>query len=361
MRVVPHDLVDQLLPLIPPERAGDVVLMDLSDPEHLPGINPLDVHFSPVRDKAVADLLACFREIWATSWGPCMEAACEAALKLIYSVNQQLVTEGDERQLTLLEVLLVLCSNRVRNRLLRLLRRPDPFLIRWWAAYFEPLSTWMRLERIDPVLTKFAKFEQVSARRVLGQSRSTVDLRACLEGRILLVKLASVVGEDAARLVGATLLNLLGLFFQEQPPGRTRTLVIVDEFQWFLGVRWRMLAELRKFGAHFALATQSLAFFRQEAQEHKVLAQILANVQSILAFAGSADDAQTLAPELGITAEDVQSLPRHHRYARLPVAGERITCSLQLLLPDAADPALALGLVCRQPQRSDPGGQDAAV
>jgi hypothetical protein len=199
----------------------------------------------------------------------------------------------------------------------------------------------MRLERVDPVLTKFAKFEAVTPRRILGQSRSSVDLRQCLQ-RVLLIKLApSVVGEDTARLIGATLLNLLGLFLQEQPAGRHRTMIIVDEFQFFLGVRWQMLAELRKYGANFALATQSLDAFRHTWQERKVLAQILANVQSILAFAGSADDAQTLAPELGITAEDLQSLPRHHCYARLPIAGERITCSLQVLLPDAADPALA--------------------
>ncbi|WP_376795118.1 TraM recognition domain-containing protein, partial [Thermogemmatispora sp.] len=337
----PHDLVDQLLPLIPPQRGDEVILLDLSDPDAVPGINPLDVHFSPVRDKAVADLLACFREIWATSWGPRMEAACEAALKLIYSVNQQLVTEGDERQLTLLEVLLVLSSDRVRNRLLRLLHRPDPFLIRWWQIYFEPLSLFMRLERVDPVLTKFAKFEAVTPRRILGQSRSSVHVRQCLQ-RVLLIKLApGVVGEDIARLIGATLLNLLGLFLQEQPAGRRRTMIIVDEFQFFLGVRWQMLAELRKYGANFALATQSLDAFRHTWQERKLLAQIFSNIQSLLAFAGSADDAQTLAPELGITAEDLQSLPRHHCYARLPVAGERITCSLQLLLPDAADPALA--------------------
>ena len=105
-----------------------------------------------------------------------------------------------------------------------------------------------------------------TARAILGQPRSTIDLREMIqEGGVLLVSTAQgVVGRDVAALVGASLLNLVDAVIREQgslPPEQRRgELVVVDEMQSMPGVDYEsMLSELGKFGASFILATQSLA------------------------------------------------------------------------------------------------------
>ena len=75
------------------------------------------------------------------------------------------------------------------------------------------------------------------ARAILGQSRSTIDLRqTILEGGVLFVSTAQgTAGRDVAALVGASLLNLVDSVIREQeslPLHRRRgALVVVDEMQ----------------------------------------------------------------------------------------------------------------------------------
>ena len=100
------------------------------------------------------------------------------------------------------------------------------------------------------------------ARAILGQPRSTIDMRrTILYGGILLVSTAQgTVGRDVAALVGASLLNLVDSVIREQgslPPDERRgALVVVDELQSMPGEDYEStLSELGKFGASLVLAT----------------------------------------------------------------------------------------------------------
>ncbi|GHO49189.1 hypothetical protein KSX_73520 [Ktedonospora formicarum] len=328
--VDPHgDLVDHLLPLVPEQRIEDVVLIDLSETTYAVGLNPIDATMGKGRDKAIADLLRTLAHIWVNSWGPRMEISFEYGLRTLYEANkallQQDVYTGASKQYTLLDVMPLLTDESFCHTLLEHIS--DPYLLRWWHTYYEPLPLAMQRERIDPVLSKVAKFESEIARRILGQGTSTVDFTACIrQEKIILVKLAKgVIGEDTARLLGATLLGLLQITLEEQAMlaehDRRLLPIFIDEFQILQGVDWGGLAELRKYGAAFTLATQSPEFLR-EVDAH-LLPLVLANVKHLAVFHGSAQDALLLAKELEVNEEDILHLDGHQCYLKLTYENQR--------------------------------------
>src|SRR5258707_11806046 len=144
----------------------------------------------------------------------------------------------------------------------------DSLLSDWWQHYYEPLDAHQQREITSSVITKLSKFASSRvARRILGQPRSTIDLREVIRaGKLLLVSTASgVVGADLSELVGIVLLGLFQAALSEQadlpPEQRRRYLVLIDEFQVYRGANYQsMLAELRKDDGSFPLATQSLAY-----------------------------------------------------------------------------------------------------
>jgi hypothetical protein len=361
----PHgDFIEHVLRLIPPDRVDDVVLIDFSDPDFSVALNPLDVLLGRGRDKTVGDMLKTLSHIWSNSWGSRMEAACEKALLTLYEHNRYLVKmnaqDGPAQQHTLLDVLPVLTSLSYCNALLQ--HNPDPFLKRWWEKYYEPLGDYMRLERIDPVLTKMAKFESYIARRVLGQSRSTINLSEIIAGKkILLINLSkSVIGEDAAKLLGATLLSLISIALEEQgaraEAARVHLPIFVDEFQFFQGVDYGALAELRKFGAAFFLATQSMDYLYK--LDPLLLPTVLANVRQHIIFHMSARDATTLHKELGVEEEDILNLDPYMCYVKLSYGGRRQpTFSLNMAHPPEGQPAYVQRIRDRSRAYSRPAGR----
>ena len=77
------DLCEQVLKLVPVERAEDVVFIDLADLQYAAGLNPLDVTLGHKRDKFITDLIKMLGQIWITSWNAKMENAFEMNLRTL--------------------------------------------------------------------------------------------------------------------------------------------------------------------------------------------------------------------------------------------------------------------------------------
>ena len=320
----PHgDLVDQILLLVPQERMDDVVLIDLSNDRFSCGLNPIDATVARGRDKAISDLIKVLSKMW-TTWGSRMEIAFEYALRTLYEANKLLCAQGKHtQQYTLLDVMALLTDESFCHALLEDIK--DPFILRWWAKYYDPLSLSMQRDRADPVLSKTAIFESTVARHILGQSLCTINFSECIEQeKIVLIKLAKgLVGEDVARILGAALLGFVQITFEEQGrlerSERKQLPILIDEFQTLDGVDWSALAELRKYGVTFCLATQSIEYLR----EKHILPIVLANVKQFAVFRLSAEDARLLARELDVDPEDIVHLERLMCYLRLVHAGRQ--------------------------------------
>ncbi len=345
----PHgDLVDHVLQMVPPERADDVVLIDLADKNASVGINVLDVTLGRGRDKAISDLLKTLAHIWVSSWGPRMENAFEMALRTLFEANKLMVAQdpeqGPRQQYTLLDVLPLLTNENFCHALLQQIE--DDYLHRWWREYYEPLTLMQQRDIINPVITKVAKFESIIARRIIGQSVATLNFAQMIaERKIILLKLAKgLIGADVAAIVGATMLGLIQITLEEQGnkavQERARFPIILDEFQALAGVDYAALAELRKYGAAFILATQSLEYLQK--LDPILLPTVLANVKQLMIFHMSAQDAETLNKELGVEPEDIVNLDLYTCYVKMPANSVRQpTFSLHVVMPPEGDAILA--------------------
>ena len=254
--VDPHaDLVAGLLRQVPESLIDRVRLIDLADQRRAPGINLLDTRIFADRDRTADSVVRVAKGLWE-QWGPRMQSILEQTVKTLHEANEH--PETDEgSQHTILDGLKLLSDRKFRDGVLK--RIEDPYLLEWWARDFGGWHQQYRAEALAPVQTRLSYYASSKrARAILGQRRSTIDLRdTILGGGILLVSTAQgAVGRDVSALVGASLLNLVDSVIREQESvslGQRRgALVVVDEMQSMPGVDYEsMLSELGKFGASF--------------------------------------------------------------------------------------------------------------
>ncbi len=342
--VDPHaDLVADLLAHVPESLIDRVRLVDLGAEGGLPGINLLDTRIFSDRDRTADSVVRVARGLW-DQWGPRMQSILEQTVKTLHEANAHPSTAADEQH-TILDGLRLLEDTEFRQEVLD--KVSDPYLLEWWARTFSGWRREYRSEAFAPVQTRLTYYASSKvARAVLGQPRSTIDLRKVIrDGGILFVSTAQGrAGRDVAALVGASILNLVDAVIreQEQLPREERrgALVVVDEMQSMPGVDYEsMLSELGKYGASFVLATQSLD--KLEDLSRTMRSTLLANVGCLAVFQAAAADAQDLVLELGrdrVSLEDIVSLPVHHCYVRATVGAERVPVfSMKVREPDEGD------------------------
>jgi hypothetical protein len=358
--IEPHgDVVHALCGLLPPRERDSVVLVDLADSDYPVGINPLDM-VGRDRDKAVDTLITLSEHLWAASYGSRTENVLEYALKTLTDANEWLIQsdpyQGPDRQYTLLDVVPLLRLPSFRHSVMEQVR--DGLLIDWWQHYYEPMDAHQQREITSSVITKLSKFASSRvARRILGQPRSTLDLREVIrQGQLLLVSTASgVIGADLSELIGIVLLGLFQAALAEQAAvpreQRRRYLVLIDEFQVYRDANYQgMLAELRKYGGSFALATQSLAYL--DRLDRTLRATVLANIDHLFAFHMAGEDARLLHELDGIAEDDITNLDDFQCYVKLSLRGHRLPVfSLNLDAPPRPDEDVAQFVRLRSRER----------
>ena len=346
--VDPHaDLVDGILAQVPDSLSDRVRLIDLADETRAPGINLLDTRIFADRDRTADSVVRVAKGLWE-QWGPRMQSILEHTVKTLHEANEHPATDEHE-QYTILDGLKLLSNEPFRNSVLA--KVSDPYILEWWARDFASWHRQYRAEALAPVQTRLSYYaSSKKARAILGQSRSTIDLRrTILDGGVLLVSTAQgTAGRDVAALVGASLLNLVDSVIREQgglPAAQRRgALVVVDEMQSMPGVDYEsMLSELGKFGASFILATQSLA--KLDDLSRTMRDTLLANVGCLAVFQVAGNDARQLVWELGrdrVSEDDITSLDVHHCYVRATVGMERLPAfSMMVRRPEPGDSAVA--------------------
>jgi hypothetical protein len=127
--------------------------------------------------------------------------------------------------------------------------------------------------------------------------------------------------------------------------------VLIDEFQVYRGANYQgMLAELRKYGGSFALATQSLAYL--DRLERTLRATVLANIDHLFAFHMAGEDARLLHELDSIEEDDITNLDDFQCYVKLSLGGHRLPVfSLNLDAPPQPDSEVAQLVRLRSQQR----------
>ena len=169
----PHaDLVAGLLEQVPESIIDQVKLIDLADDRGAPGINLLDTRIFADRDRTADSVVRVAKGLW-DQWGPRMQSILEHTVKTLHEANEQ---RDDGEQYTILDGLKLLSDSKFRAEVLG--QVSDSYLLDWWVRDFDGWRRQYSSEAIAPVQTRLAYYaSSKKARAILGQSRSTIDLR----------------------------------------------------------------------------------------------------------------------------------------------------------------------------------------
>ena len=331
------DLATDFVARLPEERAGDVVVLDPTNPCPV-GFNPLagPPELAVVTAEAVLGVLA---ELFRDSWGIRTADVLSAALLTLARIPQA----------TLVWLVPLLTNPAFRRRVLAL-APPDPLGtdVFWQGYEVKPVRT--QAVEVAPVLNKLRQLMlRPGLRAMLGQAQPRFGLADLLERRrIVVVNLnQGLLGAGAARLLGTLLVSQLWqhlLARQAEPPERRQIVsVYIDEVQAFLaglpGSLADALAQARSLGAAFHLAHQYRGQLSTE-----MMQAVESNTRSKVYFALSATDAAAaarLAPELEVA--DFQLLAQYQAYATVMHHGRRsdwFSLATRPAPPAVRDPAL---------------------
>ena len=331
------DLATDFVARLPEERAGDVVVLDPTNPCPV-GFNPLagPPELAVVTAEAVLGVLA---ELFRDSWGIRTADVLSAALLTLARIPQA----------TLVWLVPLLTNPAFRRRVLALAPSDPLGTDVFWQGYeAKPVRT--QAVEVAPVLSKLRQLMlRPGLRAMLGQAQPRFGLTDLLERRrIVVVNLnQGLLGAGAARLLGTLLISQLWqhlLARQAEPPQRRQIVsVYIDEVQAFLaglpGSLADALAQARSLGAAFHLAHQYRGQLSAE-----MMQAVETNTRSKVYFALSATDAAAaarLAPEL--EAADFQLLAQYQAYATVMHHGRRsgwFSLATRPASPAVRDPAL---------------------
>ncbi|MFA5854707.1 MAG: type IV secretory system conjugative DNA transfer family protein [Candidatus Gracilibacteria bacterium] len=303
----PHsDLIEDALKITPAHRQKDIILLDPTNTENPLALNPLERAEDESASLKTSALIEIFEVLSHGSWGPRLEYILRNAL-LLLTLN---------RNTTLLDLPHLLTNPTVCKRFLSQVH--DTELTRFFTEEFLNLDSKTRQEYISPILNKVGPLlSSPLTRNIIGQPKSKFNFAAAFQKKsIILIPLPkSRLGDDFSRMLGMVFISLIQNAIQTRAANlqnRNFVSLIIDEFQNFATRTLQtMLAESRKYGLALTIANQYLTQLPEE-----LSAAVLGNAGSILSFQVSYEDAQILAPTLGVTEEDLCGLPPFQAYAK---------------------------------------------
>lgn len=312
----PHgDSVNRLLDFIPANRINDVIFFNPSDLNHPLALNVLETTDQKSQHLVVEGLMSVFTKIWANMWSARMEYI------LSNTVRALLDTPGN----TLLGISRMYVDDRYRRQIVRNIR--DPMVKIFWAEEFANYDQKYVREAVAPIQNKVGQFlASRLIRNIVGQTKSTIDLRRIMDERkILLVDLSKGrVGEENASLLGGLLvtkLQLAALSRADIPEeDRQDFYLYVDEFQNFATESFAsILSEARKYRLCLVMGHQYIG----QLATTSLRDAIFGNVGTIACFRLGAADAEYLATELAPTydPQDIVNLSKYSFILRLMIDG----------------------------------------
>jgi len=318
----PHgDLVEDILRLIPPKRAEDVILFDPADLERPMGFNMLEAadeqqkHF--VANSIIGLMYKLFDPNKTGIIGPRFE----------HAVRNAMLTVMYEKGSTFVEVVRVLTDQNYVQELLP--KVDDPIIRRYWTDQIAQTSDFHKSEVLDYIVSKFGRFvTNKMIRNIIGQSDSAFNFRKSMdEQKILLINLSKgKIGEENSNFLGLVLVPKIlvaAMSRQDMPMDQRKDFFLyVDEFQNFATPDFaQILSEARKYRLNLIVANQFIGQMDEEIKN-----AIFGNVGTIASFRVGVTDANYLAHEFQpvFNENDLINIDRFNAYMRTLVGGEPV-------------------------------------
>jgi hypothetical protein len=318
----PHgDAIDDILKLIPPERAEDVIYFDPSDTERPMGLNLLEANTEDQKHFAATAVINMMYKLFDPYKTGIVGPRFEHAVR-----NAMLTAMSDEGS-TFIEIMRILTDARFVQELLP--KVTDPIIRRYWTDQIAQTSDFHKSEVLDYITSKFGRFvTNKLIRNIIGQSQSSFDFRKIMdEGKILLINLAKGrLGEENSNFLGLILVPriLMAAMSRADMPIENRRdfYLYVDEFQNFATPDFAtILSEARKYRLGLCVANQFIGQVEEEVKN-----AVFGNVGTIIGFRVGVTDANYLAHEFAPTfgEDDLLNVERYHAYIKTIVNNEPV-------------------------------------
>lgn len=318
--VDPHgDLIEDILALIPPQRAEDVILFDPSDLERPMGLNMLEADTEDQKHFVTSSIINLMYKLYDPQKtgiiGPRFE----------HAVRNAMLTVMAEKGNTFVEVVRALTDMSFVQELLP--KVDDPMVRRYWTDQIAQTSDFHKSETLDYIVSKFGRFvTNKMMRNIIGQSESAFNFRKVMdEQKILLISLnKGRIGEENSSFLGLILVPKLlvaAMSRQDIPQDQRKDFFLyVDEFQNFATPDFaQILSEARKYRLNLVVANQFIGQIEEDVKN-----AIFGNVGTICSFRVGVTDANYLQHEFQPTFNegDLINVERYHAYVRTLIGGD---------------------------------------
>ncbi|MBI4153376.1 type IV secretion system DNA-binding domain-containing protein [Candidatus Woesebacteria bacterium] len=318
----PHgQAIEDLLKLIPPERAEDVIYFDPGDTERPMGLNLLEAATEDEKHFAATSVINMMYKLFdpykTGIVGPRFE----------HAVRNAMLTAMSEPGNTFVEVMRILTDASFVQELLP--KVEDPIVRRYWTDQIAQTADFHKSEVLDYIVSKFGRFvTNKLIRDIIGQSQSSFDLRKVMdEGKILFINLAKGrLGEENSNFLGLVLVPrilMAAMSRQDVSEEARRDLYLyVDEFQNFATPDFAViLSEARKYRLGLCVANQFIGQVEEEVKN-----AVFGNVGTLICFRVGVTDASYLAHEFTpvFAEDDLLNVERYHAYTKTTVNNEPV-------------------------------------
>ncbi len=316
----PHgDSVVKILDYIPSSRVNDVVYFNPADLDYPIAFNIMESVEGRFQHLVASGLMGVFTKIWAGVWSARMEYI------LGNTVRALLESPGN----SILGITRMYIDKQYRKRIVDNIK--DPMVRVFWTDEYANYDQKFVKDAVAPIQNKVGQFlSSAIIRNIVGQPKSTIDLREIMDNRkILLMDLSKgKVGEENAALLGAMIITKLQLAAMSRvdmlEAERPDFYLYVDEFQNFATESFAtILSEARKYHLNLIMGHQYIGQLTPTKDNSRLRDAIFGNVGSMICFRIGAADAEYLETEFApvYTPNDLVNLPKYHILLKLMING----------------------------------------
>ena len=305
--VDPHgDLVRDLLPFIPRERADDIIYFDPSDTDRPMGLNLLEANTEEEKELVAMDSLNIMIKLfWNEIFGPRLQD---------YFRNAVLTLMDYPGGWAITDIVRLFTDPEFQKDHTRHVK--NPIVKNWWDATYASMWDREKAEIIPYFAAKFGQFiTNKMMRNIIGQTKSSFDIWDVMQNRkILLVNLSKWRLWDLnSKLLGMMLVSKLQMAAMRRDKvakeDRTDFFLYIDEFKNYVTDSIEsILSEARKYRLSLNIAHQYLWQLEQSDALTKsslnLKNAIFGNVWSIMSYKIWPEDGEFMSKYYAPTFSD---------------------------------------------------------
>lgn len=328
----PHgEFVEDIMQLMPPERAEDVIYFNPSDTDRPMGMNMMEANSEEEKHFVASSVIGLMYKLYDPHKtgiiGPRFEHAIRNAMLTIMSRGGG----------TFIEMVRLLTDQKFVEEMLPYVK--DPIVRRYWTDQIAQTSDFHKSEVLDYIVSKFGRFiTNKTMRNIIGQTESAFSLRKIMdEQKILLVNLSKgKLGEEDAKFLGLILVPKVltaAMSRQDIPMAERKDFYLyVDEFQNYATEDFAViLSEARKYRLNLIVANQFISQIDEDVKN-----AVFGNVGTMVSFRVGVPDANFLQHEFAptFTENDLTNVEKYHVYIKTIVGNEPVPPFSMSLLKD---------------------------